>query len=296
MSNLPSYSVVIPTRNRRGQLIQCLEALQMLDYPSDLYEVIVVNDGGERLTMRTPKRNRGVLITFIDKEKAGPAAARNMGVMESQGEYVAFVDDDCCPTPGWLRAFSALFNENSVCLVGGKTLNGLPHNDYATASQRLIDYLFAYYQRKGDGLFFTSNNIALKREMFQEIGGFSELFTLAAAEDRDLCDRWMFCGQPMIFSPKAVVHHYHTLNLRRFILQHFNYGRGAWIYHQERKRRGQPPIRCEPLSFYLELVASSYSRHPLSRDIRVGPLMVISQAANGLGYYYERFIRSGNMA
>ncbi len=296
MSNLPAYSVVVPTHNRRGQLIRCLEALQMLDYPPDLYEVIVVNDGGERLTTMTPKSNRGVLITFMDKEKGGPAAARNMGVMQSQGEYVAFVDDDCCPAPGWLRAFSTFFNQNPVCLVGGKTLNGLPHNDYANTSQRLIDYLFAYYQRKEDGRFFTSNNIALKREMFKEIGGFSEQFTLAAAEDRDLCDRWMFYGHPMVFNPEAVVYHYHALDLRRFIRQHFNYGRGARIYREERERRGQPPIGLESLSFYLKLVASPYSRHPLSRSIRAGPLMAISQAANGIGYYYESFVRSGNMA
>jgi GT2 family glycosyltransferase len=242
------------------------------------------------------KGNRGVQINVIDKEKGGPAAARNMGVMESQGEYVAFVDDDCCPVPGWLRAFSALFDENPGCLVGGKTLNGLPLNDYATVSQRLIDFVFAYYERRGNGRFFTSNNISLKKEMFQEIGGFSELFTLAAAEDRDLCDRWTSRGHPMIFSSEAVVHHYHTLDFRRFIRQHFNYGRGARTYHRERERRGQVPIGVEPLSFYLRLIALPYARHPVSRAVRLGLLMAISQAANGAGYYYEHFSRSGNMA
>jgi GT2 family glycosyltransferase len=296
MSNLPTYSVIVPTHNRRAQLFQCLEALQVLDYPVDLYEVIVVNDGGERLTRMLPKNNRGVLINFIDTDKGGPAAARNVGVMQSHGEYVAFVDDDCCPAPGWLTAFSALFDEHPRCLIGGKTLNGLPHNDYATASQWLIDFVFAYYERKENGRFFTSNNIALKKEMFQEIGGFSELFTLAAAEDRDLCDRWTFRGHPMIFSPEAVVHHYHALDLRRFIRQHFNYGRGAWTYHRERERRGQVPIRVEPLSFYLKLIALPYARHPLSRAIRLSLLMVISQVANGAGYYYERLVGFGNMA
>ena len=295
MPNSPTYSVVVPTHNRRSQLFQCLEALQVLDYPADLYEVIVVNDGGERLTRMPPKNNRGVPINFMDTEKGGPAAARNIGAMQSHGEYVAFVDDDCCPAPGWLTAFSALLDENPRYLVGGKTLNGLPHNDCATASQWVIDFVFAYYERKGNGRFFTSNNIALKKELFQEIGGFSELFTLAAAEDRDLCDRWTFRGHPMIFSPEAVVHHYHAMDVRRFIRKHFNYGCGARIYHRERERRGQVPIRVEPLSFYLKLMALPYARYPLSRAIRLSWLMVISQVANAAGYYYERLVGSGKV-
>ena len=295
MPNLPTYSVIVPTHNRQAQLFQCLEALQLLDYPVGLYEVIVVNDGGERPARMPVKNNRGVLINFVDTEKAGPAAARNVGVMQGHGEYVAFVDDDCCPAAGWLKAFSTLFDENPRFLIGGKTLNGLPHNEYATASQWLIDFVFAYYERKGNGRFFTSNNIALRKEMFQELGGFSELFTLAAAEDRDLCDRWTSRGHPMIFSPEAVVHHYHALDLRRFMRQHFNYGRGARIYHRERECRGQVPIRVEPLSFYLRLIALPYHRYPVARAIRLSLLMVISQAANGAGYCYERLVGPGNV-
>lgn len=285
----PSFTIVIPTYGRPQQLALCLEALAELDYPRDCFDVVVVDDGSETPPESVIARFRSRLeITLVKQEHRGPATARNTGAASARGEFVAFTDDDCRPDPGWLRAFAAAFALSPTTGLGGRTLNALDDNPYSGASQLLIQYLYTYYNSPaGPGRFFTSNNLALPKLEFLAIGGFDSSFPQAAAEDRDLCDRWLHEGHGMTYVPEALVFHAHTLTLRGFCRQHFGYGRGAWHYHRGRSRRGQGRIRLEPLPFYVNLL-----RYPLSRTEGWGgallaALMPISQLAMAAGFYWE---------
>jgi hypothetical protein len=61
---------------------------------------------------------------------------------------------------------------------GPSTINALPDNPYATASQEIIDVVYRYYNAEaGQARFFTSNNLALSAEGFRAIGGFDPAFT-----------------------------------------------------------------------------------------------------------------------
>ena len=103
-----------------------------------------------------------------------------------------------------------------------------------------MDVVYAYYNADPDrARFFATNNLALPADRFHAVGGFDPNLFRAAAEDRDLCDRWLHHGQHMIFAPEAVADHAYRLTLRTFYWQHFNYGRGAWHFHQTRARRAQ---------------------------------------------------------
>ena len=85
-------------------------------------------------------------------------------------------------------------------MVGGRTINALPDNPYATASQEIIDVVYRYYNAEaGPARFFTSNNLALSAERFRAIGGFDPAFT--TSEDRELCDRWLHHGGALAYAP-----------------------------------------------------------------------------------------------
>ena len=287
---LPFISVVIPTENRPTQLKICLESLSGQDYPSDRFEVIVVNDGGQMLLERVLDPFRDWIdLKLFSQAHSGPAVARNVGAAHAKGKFLAFTDDDCAPASDWLRKLTARLATAPACAVGGQTINALPKNPYSTASQILIDYLYAYYNDDPtNARFLTSNSLALPAERFYAIGGFDTTFPRAAAEDRELCDRWLSHGYKMIYAPEAVVYHAHALTLRTFCRQHFNYGRGAFLFHQIRARHGRSAIAVEPLSFYRNLVAYPFSHLPAKSPLLVAALLVIAQAANAAGFFLEK--------
>lgn len=283
------FSIIIPTYRRPELLKACLRSLARQDYPADRFEVIVVDDGGElRLeSVVDPFRDR-LDVTLLAQSHAGPAAARNTGATRAKGHFLAFVDDDCAPAPDWLQALAVRFPAALDHAIGGRTLNGLPDNPYASASQLLIDYLYAYYNAdRGHARFFAANNLAFPVNQFQAVGGLDTAFSRAGAEDREFCDRWLSRGYRMTYAPEVQVYHTHPLTLRTFWRQHFTYGRGAFLFHRVRAQRNRQRIRVEPLSFYMNLFRYPFGTASGRHALRLAALMALSQVAHTIGFLWE---------
>ncbi|HXX32952.1 MAG TPA: glycosyltransferase [Thermodesulfobacteriota bacterium] len=285
----PFFSIIVPTYNRPQKLADCLESLSHLDYPHDRFEVIVIDDGSSAPIQPVVEGFVNQLdVTLLTQTNAGPAAARNHGAKRAKGEFLAFTDDDCAPSPDWLKALAVRFGETPDYMVGGRTLNGLANNLYSTATHFLIEYLYSYHNAKsGQAHFLTSNNLALKGDRFHSIDGFNTFFSHAAAEDRELCDRWLRNGYRMTFAPEALVYHAHKLTFCSFCRQHFNYGSGAFSFHRGRSCSGAKNLGVEPLSFYLNLLRYPLSQNRPSQALLLLPLMVLSQVATVAGFLRE---------
>ena len=288
----PLFSVVVPSRARLPQLRACLRSLANLNFPTERYEVIVVNDGATALPEGELRAFGDTLdIVAVDQPWAGPATARNNGVMRARGAFVAFTDDDCTVAPDWLSVLEAETREHPDALLGGRAINALDDNSFATASQMLVDYLYEYYHRSAGGRgprFFASNNMCARTGLLRQLGGFDTSFRLAAGEDRDLCDRWMSAGFELEYCPDAVVHHRHGMTFRSFTRQHLNYGRGAWAFHAARARRISAHIRIEPLRFYSGLVMYPLTMSSGSKAALLILLLAWSQVVNAAGFFMER--------
>ncbi len=284
------FSIIIPTFERPQQLARCLDALANQEYSSENYEVIVVNDGGQAtLPPIVTQFQEKMALKLIKQQNAGPAAARNAGAALATGRFLAFLDDDCVAAHDWLPNLARRFAAESSYAIGGQTINALPDNLYATASQMLVAYLYSYYHLKQDEAtqppFFASNNLALPTDVFQEIEGFNE--TLRCAEDRDLCDRWQYAGYRLRYAPEVRVSHYHDLTLRTFIQQHLNYGRGNFRFQQLRQKRRQSQNKIEASSFYLSMLRYPFSQHSRKKAFLLSILLVISQLGNLTGFAWE---------
>jgi GT2 family glycosyltransferase len=287
---LPLISVVIATYERPEQLARCLQALAAQDYPTTGFEVVVVDDGGSRpLEDVLQPFRRELNLVLLRQENAGPAAGRNRGAAEARGELLMFTDDDCEPEPGWLSAMAARLRADPELLVGGRTENGLKDNLYSAASQLLVAYLYDYFaDRDSLNEFFTTNNMALRRERFQDLGGFDMGFPRSASEDRELCDRWRHAGRKLAYAAEAVVRHYHSLTFSSFWRQHFVYGTGAFYFHKLRGHRSWRGMRFEPPSFYLGMLAYPFRRRCGVRAPLLSVLLAVSQLSHALGYFHER--------
>ncbi len=285
----PFFSIVIPTHRRSRQLSRCLRSLARLDYPADRFELIVVEDGGPPLPEQVISEVSGqVALTVVAQPNQGPATARNQGVARARGDWIVFTDDDCAPAPDYLQRLAERAAQAPDAAVGGRTVNTLTDNPYSVASQLLIDYLYSYYSGSGGGPeFLASNNLALSRSLFQELGGFDTRFRRAGAEDRELCDRLLSRGHRTLFAPEMIIYHFHSLSPRRFLRQHFTYGRGALHFHRLRAEANQAPIRLEPVSFYWNLLRAPFQEAEAKRPGLISALMLLSQVANASGFLVE---------
>ena len=116
-------SIIVPAHNEERYLSQCLASLIDQDYPSEKYEIILVNNNSTDGTEKIAKSFK--VITF--DQKTGPVGAvRNAGAASAKGSILAFIDADCIAPKNWLSTgFSLINNGNTVC-GGGYDLRPKP--------------------------------------------------------------------------------------------------------------------------------------------------------------------------
>jgi glycosyltransferase involved in cell wall biosynthesis len=286
MSNEPIFSVIIPTYNRPDLLQKCLQSLTILDYPRDRFAAIVVDDGSARpLDRIIAPYQADLAIALLRQPNAGAAAARNTGAAKAEGKYLAFIDDDCTPAADWLQRLAEHFKVNPDCLIGGRTINALPENVYATASQLIVDMVYEHYNAiPTQAKFFASNNLALSANQFQAMGGFNSLFR--TSEDREFCDRWLNSGRQMLYAPDVQIYHAHNLTLQGFFWQHFSYGCGAFRFHRLRFQKGLGYVKVEP-NFYLKLLIYPMTKSSTQPPLLLTVLFILSQIASMCGLVWQ---------
>jgi glycosyltransferase involved in cell wall biosynthesis len=176
----PKVSFIIPALNAEKTLRLCLEAIFRQTTGSDVFEVILLDNGS---TDRTVEIAKEFGVKIIDAPGLTVAALRNLGARRAQGEILAYVDADCVIAPDWLEKALPFFNDPRVGAVGAPTL--IPEN--ATWVQRAW-----YLQRKGSDKaqeveWLPTENLLVRKEAFEKINGFDE--RLITCEDVDFCYR-----------------------------------------------------------------------------------------------------------
>ena len=289
MPSTPRFSVIIPTFNRPACLRACLNGFLGINFPRNQFEVVVVDDGSLVKPNDVVEPFREHLdISLITQQHAGPATARNTGATRARGSYLAFTDDDCVPSPGWLCALSYGLTESPECLVGGAIVNGLPENSYSETTQMIQAYVYDYHQRRPDTVFlFNGSNMAMSARRFADLGGFSPSFRQAGGEDYDFCNRWHVAGLKSSYVPGAIVYHTHPLNFRGFCRQHFTYGRGLLVCRARMGSQSGRRLRLEAAGFYIGMFL-----FPLSQGVGLGRWLklarvFLSQAATIAGACIE---------
>src|SRR4051794_3808259 len=200
MSEDAPVAVVIPTHNRVALLRRLTDALA--GQQGVEFDVVVVDDGS---TDATPAELRQLasddrlrIVPMRLDPNGGPARARNAGWRATSADVVVFTDDDCVPQPGWLTALVKGVDDADVAI--GQTL---PNPD-----QRGQGGPFPHFVRvtRDRGTYQTCN-IAYRRQVLEQVGGFSEDFRHAYAEDADLGWSARESGAHIAFEPAALVYH-----------------------------------------------------------------------------------------
>jgi glycosyltransferase involved in cell wall biosynthesis len=214
-----SVSIIIPTFNGASRIGNCLDALLKQTVGREA-EILVVNDGSTDNTAQVVDRYSG--IRLITQSNAGPAAARNRGVLEARGTIVLFTDDDCVPMPEWLAAMITPFKDPNVVGVKGV---------YRTHQRRLVArFVQIEYEDKYRLMsdvphidFIDTYSAGFRRDRFLEMNGYDTSFPVAGAEDVELSYRMSARGWTMKFVPEAIVYHTHPDTLWKYLKKKYKF-------------------------------------------------------------------------
>jgi glycosyltransferase involved in cell wall biosynthesis len=190
-------SVVIPARDAAATIGATVAGLAAQKTPAD--QVIVVDDGSTDATVALAEQS-SVVTDVIRGAGEGPGAARNTGAAAANGDVIAFLDADCVPQAGWLRA--GLEALESADLVQGRTTP--PPGEPVGPFDRTLWVIAPW------GLFETAN-LFVRRDLFERLGGFEPW--LSPARSKELAEDVWFgwravrSGARTAFCDDALVHH-----------------------------------------------------------------------------------------
>ncbi len=205
------FSIIIPLYNKENSIEKTLKSVFNQSF-SD-YEIIVINDGSTDKSEEKVKTFSDERLRLISTENKGVSQARNLGINESKGKLIAFLDADDYWFPTHLEVIFQL------------------HKNYSEAGLLATNYQFYYSDKKTiqpvfDGIpmekwngivpdFFKSSMkyrlawtsaVSVRKEVFEKVGHFDENITLGAGEDTDMWIR-IALNYPVAFDNEVTAYY-----------------------------------------------------------------------------------------
>jgi glycosyltransferase involved in cell wall biosynthesis len=219
---LLTTSVIVPVYNGEATLGACIESLLEQSYPSNNYEIVIVENCSSDRTTAVAGRYP---VKLLHNSAPGPSAARQLGFLNSQADIVAFTDADCYADVNWLSELLMPYSDSQVGGVGGAVLA------YKHTGRNLIEQWgednqpFANFG-SGIGEFLPhlhTCNASYRRELLQRVGGFDT--RLVTADDTDVSWRLQLkTGCTLAYAPGAIIYHHHRATRRGLAKQYRQYG------------------------------------------------------------------------
>ncbi len=244
MDNLYKLSLIICTKNRANQLSRCLQAVLEIvsDHP---WQLIIVNNNSADST-------KHVIAAFmhmttiptitLDENMHGSSAAKNSGWRATNSEFVAFIDDDCYPTPHFVNQIVTAFSQNAqLGFVGGKVLL-FDKTDYPITIQMHNEPILFSPESVISAGKIHGANFAFRRAALAAAQGFDIRFGAGRkypCEDIDTMAEVLRLGWSGAYDPRIDVFHHHGRKLKSEadkLMRSYDKGRGAFYAKQLMKQ------------------------------------------------------------
>ena len=234
---MPLFSVVIPCFNAERYVRAALDSVFAQTFTD--FELIVVDDGSADGTVAAV-RECGGSVRLLQQTNQGAGAARNLGIEEASGEYLAFLDADDLWFPWSLQVMKEAIDANNAALVFGEVVEfsgGEPQPPASAGgflctryAHPLDAYLGCGYRR------YLSPAMALRREVALGVGGYPP--GRINGEDTDLVLKLGTTGPcAIIHCPVVAAYRRHDANSTLFPLRAYN---GA-LFQLKQERAGRYP-------------------------------------------------------
>lgn len=210
----PLVSILIPSY-KSPHLEETVESAKAIDYPNK--EIFVVSDS------ETPKLE-GVKI-ISSKERLGKSNSLNKAIKYTKGEILFFIDSDTTVNKDVLKKLVPWF-QKGVAAVSPKFVIQNKKNILTrliSLEHQFISSLFKIHMYFGSLLSFRGCGIAIKRDVFLEVGGWRETLI----EDTDMAATLLNKGYKILYDPKAVIKTREPETWREFSTQRLRWGKGT---------------------------------------------------------------------
>ncbi len=202
----PEVTVIIPTYNRCLMLQEALASVTSQEFDGSV-EIIVIDDNSQDGTSEVITQKYPFVRLIHLKQNVGPSAARNQAILQSQGQYIAFLDSDDLWKPNHLETqIVALKGKDKSLSVSSNLIIWNTANDcQQTKAQKpnfkkytsIIHHLFVA------GFIITLSSVVIPKQAFTEVGLFDE--NMRIGEDNELCLRCLLAGYNLICTEQPTV-------------------------------------------------------------------------------------------
>jgi 1,2-diacylglycerol 3-beta-glucosyltransferase len=180
----PMISVIVPARNEESVIERCIRSIMSVHYPREAFELIIVNDQSDDATVSIVEalQQEFPTIRLLHTEHLpmpslslrGKPRALHIGIMQAQGELLMMTDADCTVEPEWLTTAAKVFADPHIGMMPSFTVINQP--DIFARLQGLMWVFNHTMASAGIGLRQPlgcfGNNITLRAQVYQEIGGY----------------------------------------------------------------------------------------------------------------------------
>ena len=234
-SPTPAVSIIIPVHRWNERSARAVAGCLELQERSSV-EVIVVSD---QQIDNLPSACR-VVVTGANRDSS-PAIKRDLGRSIARGKFLAYIDDDAFPEPGWIDHALAAISALDVDGVGGpgltptdstwrERLSGSVYGSILGSGPLRHRFVIHGYARLVDEL--PAYNFVVKRECMDEVGGWDSSFY--GGEDTAVCSRLRSRGFKLAYTPDAIVYHHRRAALTAHLRQIGNVGRHRGYFVRRR--------------------------------------------------------------
>ncbi len=187
-TSFQNISVIIPFKNEQENISDLLNALNKLDYPSDKYEVVFVDDNSSDDSMKLLHQNlmnNYKVVLSSDKKYPGKKGVIDIGIQNSKFDIIAITDADCEPELNWLKSISNKIVDGNEVVFGYSPLkkeNSLISK--ISSFENFRNYIL-YFSSVGLGIPYsaTSRSIAFRKEVYYRLNGYSRTLETLSGDD-----------------------------------------------------------------------------------------------------------------
>lgn len=249
MQNEYIASVVIITRNRSRLLKRCLSAIK--DQTMSHFQLVVVDDNSRDETplvvkafskeFRKYKEDNQMIYLITSPKARGMTNARNLGILSSQSDIIAFTDDDAIPAKDWLARLVEIFNtDKRIVGVRGKVI---PITNHFINTE--LPRFYSLSDQIKDTDFLVGGNMAIRKGVISNVDMFDP--RISAFEEQELSARLLSKNFRIVYTPHAIVRHDYARGIIHFLKKKFKTGRMlGFLSNNKRFSHFQPKRRKFP--------------------------------------------------
>lgn len=245
-----AVDIVISTYRPGGRLHRTIESILQSSYQNFTLWVLDQNEH-DQMECGIAGLAADPRIRYLRVPLSGIAATRNRGAAMGSAPYILFTNDDCTVDPEWIGSLVAELFASDCWAAFGRVLAGpQPKATVEALALKPSRERRVYHHQRFNLGFGHGHNMGVRRQRFEELGGFDELLggarlpgsgrPLGAWEDRDLGYRVLRRGGTIVYTPHAVVYHHHWQNWKGARRSYRSYGIGSGAAVAKYLRCGDP--------------------------------------------------------